>query len=57
MNANYTVLCGGICFVFFFFLNWVKEELKSVNFCTDNKMFLQILMLKLQNKCHAAYFS
>lgn len=50
--------CGlGFCFVLFF-LNWVKKKvLKSVNFCTGNKMFLQILMLKLQNKCHAAYFS
>lgn len=48
---------GLVFFAVFFFFNWVKEVLKSVNFCTDNKMFLQILMLKLQNKCHAAYFS
>lgn len=46
MNANYTALrikIGG------------EKVLKSVNFCTDNKMFLQILMLTLQNKCHATY--
>lgn len=49
--------CKLHCFMCVFFFNWVKEVLKSVNFCTDNKMFLQILMLKLQNKRHAAYFS
>lgn len=49
--------CKLHCSMCVFFFNWVKEVLKSVNFCTDNKMFLQILMLKLQNKRHAAYFS